>query len=119
MSPKIQAALDQLIQAIHEETVSSFSAMLVGRGTNTGRLAKRSTRPSGKSSGGKRTAEELAAFKTTLLSFIRKHPGLRTEQIAKEIGASTKELQLPMLQLRDEKSIRMKGQKRAAQYFAR
>jgi predicted transcriptional regulator len=54
-----------------------------------------------------------------MLGFIKKHPGLRTEQIAKEMGVSAKELQLPMLQLRDEKSIRMKGQKRAAQYFAR
>jgi hypothetical protein len=119
MTPKIQAALDQLIQAIHEETVASFSAMLAAGGTGTQATPRRSARPSRKSSGGKRTSEELATFKTTLLVFIKKNPGLRTEQIAKEIGASTKELQLPMLQLRNEKSIRMKGQKRAAQYFAR
>lgn len=119
MTPKVQAALDQLIQAIREETVASFSAMLASGGTSAGAPAGRSARPSRKASGGKRTTEELAAFKADLLGFIKKHPGLRTEQIAKEMGVSTKELQLPMLQLRDEKSIRMKGQKRAAQYFAR
>jgi hypothetical protein len=119
MTPKIQAALDQLMQAIQEETVASFSAMLAGGATSAGTPARRSTRGAKRSSGGKRTSEELATFKTTLVSFIKRNPGLRTEQIAKELGASTKELQLPMLQLRDEKSIRMKGQKRAAQYFAK
>jgi hypothetical protein len=118
MTPKIQAALDQLIQTIREETVASFSEMLASGMTSVVTPTRRSARTSMKS-GGKRTAEELAAFKTTLLGVITKQPGLRTEQIAKEIGASTKELQLPMLQLRDEKRIRMKGQKRAAQYFAK
>jgi hypothetical protein len=119
MTPRIQAALDQLIQTIREETVASFSALLASGGTSGGSAATRSARVPRRSSGGKRTSEELAAFKTTLLGVITKQPGLRTEQIAKELGTSTKELQLPMLQLRDEKRIRMKGQKRAAQYFAR
>lgn len=119
MTPKIQAALDQLIQAIREETVASFSALLTGATTSVGAPAKRPARAPLKSGDGKRTAEDLAAIKTTLLSVIRKQPGLRTEQIAKEVGATTKDLQLPMLQLRGERSIRMTGQKRAAQYFAR
>jgi hypothetical protein len=118
MTPKIQAALDQLLHAIREETVASFSALLTSGTTAMRAPAARSPRAPSKSSG-KRTAEDLAEIKTTLLSVIRKQPGLRTEQIAKEIGATTKDLQLPMLQLREEKSIRMKGQKRAAQYFAR
>jgi hypothetical protein len=119
MTPKIQAALDQLIRAIHEETVASFSAMLTSGGRSPGASATRSASSRPKSPGGKRTAEELDALKTTLLEVIRKQPGLRTEQISKEIGASTKDLQLPMLQLREEKRIRIKGQKRAAQYFAK
>lgn len=119
MTPKIQAALNQLIQAIHEETVASFSAMLTNRGRSPGASTKRAVSPRPKSRGGKRTAAELDAVKITLLAVIRKQPGLRTEQIAKEVGASTKELQLPMLQLREEKRIRIKGQKRAAQYFAK
>jgi hypothetical protein len=118
MTPKIQAALDQLVQVIREETVANFSALLTSNGAGLGTPSRRSAR-SPRKSGGKRTPEELATFKTTLLTFIKRNPGLRTEQIAKELSASTKELQLPMLQLRDEKSIRMKGQKRAAQYFAR
>lgn len=119
MTPKIQAALDQLIQTIHEETVAKFSALLASGGTSLAASSKRSPRALRKSSGGKRTADDLAAIKTTLLGIIKKQPGLRTEEIAKEIGASTKELQLPMLQLREEKLVRMKGQKRAAQYFAK
>jgi hypothetical protein len=48
-----------------------------------------------------------------------KHPGERIEQIAKGLGAPSKELQLPTRKLLDDKKIRKKGQKRATTYFAK
>jgi hypothetical protein len=115
MTPKIQEALDQLIQAIQEETVAQFSSLLSGGQVGNGRSISRA--PKARPKGGKRTAEDLEAIKKTIVSAIRKSPGVRSEELAKQLGTTTKELQLPMLQLRESKAIRMKGQKRAAQYF--
>lgn len=117
MTPKIQEALDQLVQAIQQETVAQFSSLLSGGQVGNGRSVARVSKARPK--GGKRTSEEIAAFKDTIVAAIRKSPGVRSEQLAKSLGTTTKELQLPMLQLRDEKLIRMKGQKRAAQYFVK
>jgi hypothetical protein len=119
MNTRIQQALDGLIQVIQEETVAGLSALLnqhrIGNGQAVagGRSAANVRR-----NGGKRTADELATFKTRVLGVIKMSPGLRTEEIAKQLGATTKELQLPMRQLREEKLIRMKGEKRAASYSA-
>ena len=123
MTPKIQEALDQLVQAIQQETLAKFSSLLTGEDgpipipyrRGRGALATPKARPKG----GKRTAEDLEAIKKTIVSAIRKSPGIRSEQLAKELGTSTKELQLPMIQLRDAKLIRMKGARRAARYFAK
>jgi predicted HTH transcriptional regulator len=114
MTPKIQEALDQLIQAIQEETVASFTSLLKGGQVGNGRSISRA--PKARPKGGKRTAEDLEQLKNTIVAAIKKTPGVRSEELAKSLGTSTKELQLPMLQLRQDGVIRMKGQKRAAQY---
>lgn len=114
MTPKVQEALDQLIQAIQEETVSQFTSLLKGGQVGNGRSITRA--PKARPKGGKRTAEDLEQLKRTIVAAIRKSPGIRSEQLAKELGTTTKELQLPMLQLRDGGIIKMRGQKRAAQY---
>jgi hypothetical protein len=119
MTPRIQEALDQLVQAIQQETVARFSSMLQGGGGEGGVPTPLRSKRGPRAKGGKRTPQELEGLKKTIVAAIRKSPGLRSEQLAKELGTTTKELQLPMIQLRESKAIRMKGQKRAAQYFAK
>lgn len=123
ITPRIQAALDELVAAIQESTISSFQAMLSG-GTAPSAPASRASsaragRPAAKSrpKGAKRTPEEIEAQTKTLLSTIKKNPGLRIEEISKMIGISTKELALPVIKLFESKSITSKGNRRATRYF--
>jgi hypothetical protein len=78
--------------------------------------AARAGRPRG-GRGAKRTAEDLEALSKQLASFVQANPGLRVEQINKELGTTTKDLALPIRKLIADKVISTKGQKRATTYF--
>jgi hypothetical protein len=79
--------------------------MSVGRGRSRGR-------------GAKRTAEELEKMQDNFLAFVAKHPGLRIEQINKQLGTTTKDLALPIRKLLADGALKAKGKKRSTQYFA-
>jgi DNA-binding NtrC family response regulator len=66
----------------------------------------------------KRTPAELAALSKKLHSHIARHPGLRIEKIATDLGLPTKALVLPVKRLTSQKKLTTKGQKRATLYFA-
>jgi hypothetical protein len=65
----------------------------------------------------RRTEDDLAQISADLLAYVADNPGRRMEQISKAMGASTKELQLPVRKLVAEKKLKTKGQKRATEYF--
>jgi hypothetical protein len=67
--------------------------------------------------GAKRTAADLEALSTKFTEFVKANPGLRIEQINKELGTTTKDLALPIRKLIAEGMISAKGQKRSTQYF--
>jgi hypothetical protein len=67
--------------------------------------------------GGKRSSEQVEGDATRLLAFITESPGKRAEEIAREIGLSTKEMALPLKKLIGGRQIRTEGQKRATRYF--
>jgi predicted transcriptional regulator len=50
-------------------------------------------------------------------SFVKANPGLRIEQINKELGTTTKDLALPIRKLIADRVISAKGQKRSTMYF--
>ena len=76
----------------------------------------RAGRPRG-GRGAKRTAEDLEALSEKFASFVKANPGLRIEQINKELGTTTKDLALPIRKLIAEKVISSKGNKRSTMYF--
>ena len=123
ITPRIQAALDELVAAIQESTLASFQAMLSGGAAPSASTSRapvaRAGRAAAKSrpKGAKRTPEEIEAQTKTLLATIKKSPGLRIEEISKMIGISTKELALPVIKLFESKSISSKGNRRATRYF--
>jgi hypothetical protein len=122
ITPRVQAALDELVAAIQESTISSFQAMLSGGSSAPSAQrasSPRAARPAAKSrpKGAKRTPEEIEAQTKTLLATIKKNPGLRIEEISKMIGVSTKELALPVIKLFEAKAISSKGNRRATRYF--
>jgi DNA-binding NtrC family response regulator len=69
--------------------------------------------------GEKRSKEELAAMTQKVHEHIKANSGQGVEQIAKDLGTTTKELTLPIRKLLVEKKITSKGEKRASKYFSR
>jgi len=67
--------------------------------------------------GAKRTSEDLEALSAQLASFVKAHPGMRIEQINKELGTTTKDLALPIRKLLADHVLTSKGQKRSTTYF--
>lgn len=66
---------------------------------------------------GKRTSEDLDALCDKFASFVASNPGLRIEQINKQLGTKTKNLALPIRKLLASGRVKSKGQKRSTTYF--
>ncbi len=122
---KIVGQAAQQIAALFREHLTSSLAIGNVAGKSDGRRAK-AGRPSGaepkaprRGKGAKRPQEEIAALAEKVGAFIRKNPGLRIEQINKELGTSTKDLALPLKKLIADKAISTRGKKRATTYSAR
>lgn len=84
-------------------------------GARVERGARAGARPR---TGAKRTAADLEALSERVASFVKANPGLRIEQINKELGTVTKDLALPIRKLISEGLITSKGQKRSTTYYA-
>ena len=67
--------------------------------------------------GAKRTPEDLEALSQKFATFVKTNPGLRIEQINKELGTTTKDLALPIRKLIADGMITAKGKKRSTTYF--
>ena len=76
----------------------------------------RAGRPRG-GRGAKRSPADLEALSEKFAAFVKANPGLRIEQINKELGTTTKDLALPIRKLVADKVISAKGQKRSTTYF--
>lgn len=68
--------------------------------------------------GAKRSPDELDKLAERFQVFVKENPGLRIEQINKQLGTTTKDLALPIRKLLAEGAIHAKGQKRSTTYFA-
>src|SRR5205823_1724541 len=77
----------------------------------------RAGRPRG-GRGAKRTPADPAMRWDQFASYVKANPGLRIEQINKELGTTTKDLALPIRKLIADGKISAKGQKRSTTYFA-
>ena len=64
-------------------------------------------------------AVEIAKLVAKLRDYVKAHPGQRIEQIAKGMGTSTRELNLPAKKLLAQKALKTKGEKRATKYFSK
>jgi len=67
--------------------------------------------------GAKRPQNEIERTKDRVNDFIHRNPGLRIEQINKELGTSTRDLSLPLRKLISDGAVRTEGEKRSTQYF--
>jgi hypothetical protein len=119
------ARIAALLQKAAMDSISSTLGVLEGAGTAPRRASSRRRAPDARTAGSrrmrgkgaKRPAEEIETAMKTVAAFIAKNPGLRIEQINKELGTTTAQLALPLRKLIADKTIKTKGQKRATTYF--
>jgi hypothetical protein len=111
-----RAALDTLESAFGGGVARGLGASSAGAATVASNGAPRGGRPRG-GRGAKRTSEDLEALSAQVASFVKSHPGMRIEQINRELGTTTKDLALPIRKLLADNVITSKGQKRATTYF--
>jgi hypothetical protein len=110
-----RAAIDTLESAFGARgpRISNGNGAVVAAPAAAGRIG----RPRG-GRGAKRTAADLEVLSERFASFVKANPGMRIEQINKELGTTTKDLALPIRKLIAERMISAKGQKRSTTYFA-
>ena len=100
-----RAAIDTLESALGRSSgARGAGAGLVRIGRSRGR-------------GAKRTADELEKLQDDFVVFVGKNPGMRIEQINKQLGTTTKDLALPIRKLIADGSLKVKGKKRSTTYF--
>ena len=113
-----RAAIDTLESAFHGRPGrnGATAAPVAVSAPSTAAVA-RAGRPRG-GRGAKRSPADLEALSERFASFVKTNPGLRIEQINKELGTTTKDLALPIRKLIAEGIVSAKGQKRSTTYFA-
>jgi hypothetical protein len=125
MNRTVQGFVAQISELARRAALNTLESAFGGRGggrrgaappllaTTNGRVG----RPRG-GRGAKRTASDLEALSEQFASFVKANPGLRIEQINKELGTTTKDLALPIRKLIANGQIATKGKKRSTAYFA-
>jgi hypothetical protein len=127
--------IDGRIRGLVEAFASDLTALIRESAFDTVRAALGDSAPSGRrgstaaagggatrrslAKGAKRPPGEISKLTARLNDYVKAHKGERIEQIAKGMGVSTRELNLPVKKLIATKAIRTKGHKRATQYFPR
>jgi hypothetical protein len=134
---RVEGFLEELSQLVKQSTLHSVMAALghsqagparrapgrprkmVGHApvataaTRAGLLAKAGA----KGKRGRRPSADIEKAGSTILALIRSKPGLRLEEIGKQLRVPTKGLKLPIAKLLKAKAVSTKGQKRGTRYF--
>lgn len=125
MNRTVQGFVAQITELARRAAINTLESAFGGRAPRAGAAAVavaapsvgRVGRPRG-GRGGKRTPADLEALSERVGSFVKANPGLRIEQINKQLGTTTKDLALPIRKLVADGVINTKGQKRSTTYFA-
>ena len=113
MNRVVSGFVAQITELARRAAIDTLEASLGRRGG--GSLMPR---VGGRRKGSKRTGNELEKLGEAFQAFVTKHPGLRIEQINKQLSTTTKDLALPIRKLISEGAIKTKGEKRSTTYFA-
>jgi hypothetical protein len=119
MNHTVQGFVTQITELARRAALNTLESAFGARGGRPGAATAaipQLGRPRG-GRGAKRTAADLEALSTKFASFVKAHPGMRIEQINKELGTTTKDLALPIRKLISEGRLTAKGKKRSTTYF--
>ncbi|MBA3818425.1 MAG: DNA-binding protein [Deltaproteobacteria bacterium] len=115
----VDGFVTQLAELWRRAAIDSLTGLDAGMGRGKGRvMAMPGAAGRGRGRGAKRTGDELDQLADSFVEYVRANPGLRIEQINKQLGTSTKELALPIRKLLADGVLKAKGKKRSTAYFA-
>jgi predicted HTH transcriptional regulator len=113
MNRVVQGFVAQITDLARRAAIDTLeSALKGGRGSRGLSLGR------GRGKGIKRSSDDLEALSDKFVEYVRENPGMRIEQINKQLGTTTKDLALPIRKLIAEGALKVKGQKRSTTYFA-
>jgi hypothetical protein len=127
MNRTVQGFVTQITELARRAAITTLESAFGGRPSSNGAalvgpaMASAGVARAGRARGGrgaKRTAADLEVLSEKFASFVKANPGLRIEQINKELGTTTKDLALPIRKLIADGIVSAKGQKRSTTYFA-
>ena len=123
MNRVVQGFVAQITELARRAAIDTLESAFGGRSSRGAPVAAALTanlgrvgRPRG-GRGAKRSSADLQELSERFASFVSSSPGLRIEQINKQLGTTTKDLALPIRKLISESRIKAKGQKRSTTYF--
>jgi hypothetical protein len=124
MNRVVQGFVAQITELARRAAIDTMESAFGSRGNRTGAAAAaalsasfgRVGRPRG-GRGAKRTSADLDALSERFATFVKTNPGMRIEQINKQLGTTTKDLALPIRKLISDGVVSAKGQKRSTTYF--
>lgn len=108
----VQGFVSQITELARRAAVDTLESALGRSSGKAGKLRVTASR------GRKRNSTDLERLADSFHGYVAKHPGLRIEQINKELGTTTKDLALPIRKLLADGDIKTKGERRATTYFA-
>jgi hypothetical protein len=118
MNRTVASFVAQVTELARRAAIDTLEAALNGREARP-RTTTASAGPGrGRGRGAKRSPDELDTLAERFRVFVKENPGLRVEQINKQLGTTTRDLALPIRKLLAEGAIHVKGQKRSTTYFA-
>jgi len=115
MNRVVSGFVAQITELARRVAIDTLEGALGKRG---GAVALARGAGGGRRKGAKRTGDELDKLGDAFHAYVVKHPGLRIEQINKELATSTKDLALPIRKMISDGSLKTKGSKRSTTYFA-
>src|SRR5262245_45646487 len=98
MNHVVQGFVAQISELARRAAIGTLESAFSGRVGALAATKGAAGRPRG-GRGAKRTAADLEALSSKLAAFVKAHPGLRIEEINKELGTATKDLALPIRKL--------------------
>lgn len=122
MNTVVQGFVAQITALARRAAISTLESAF---GDRAGRASSAPVLASGKETtvrgrgerGAKRSAADIEALSSRVTAFVNTKPGLRIEEINKELGTTTKDLALPIRKLVADGVLTAKGQKRSTKYF--
>lgn len=104
---KITDIVNQQVVRAVQDTLSAKTTRAIAAPAAQGAPRRRGRPPS----------PEIAAMAERIENFVRNHPGLRLEQIAREMGVESKVLKYPITKLLEAGTLRTEGQARGTRYY--